>query len=147
MQQFSVEVPGPRWNHGRGLEAGAMTINTYIGAYILSIFGGWAFVNIGLKVIRTTVKEPHEFFAPLDFWLGGTERCVATTLILFAPRYLPTFIGGWVVLKFAANWQRHKGTEFGQPSLIALLGSVLSFAAAIGATLYMRPDLINSWVN
>lgn len=131
----------------RGLRAMAMTANTYIGAYVLSIFGGAIAVNIVLKIIRATVDEPHEFFAPLDFWVGGTERAVATTLILFAPHYLPTFIGGWVVLKFAANWQRHKGTEFGKPSLIALIGSVLSFTAAIGATIYMRPDLINSWAN
>jgi hypothetical protein len=124
-----------------------MTINTYTaGAYVLSVVGGAVFVNLCLWVIRKTVGLPHKFFDPLDFWVGGIERAVATTLILYASgNYLPQFIGGWVVLKFAAHWQRHQGVRFGRQSLVALLGSVLSFAAAIGATLYMRPDLIGSW--
>lgn len=126
-----------------------MTVNVYnILAYVLSILGGWAFVGGGLKVIRVSLKEQHNFFwDPLDFWLGGTERAVATTLILYAPRYLAAFIGGWIALKFAANWKRHTGPKYGRPSLVFLIGNVLSFAAAIAATLYMRPDLIDKLAN
>ena len=73
---------------------GSAVVNN-LAAYALSIFGGWVFVGGGLKVIRAKMKEQHNFFLdPLDFWLAVLSRAVATTLILYAPRYLAAFIGG-----------------------------------------------------
>jgi hypothetical protein len=47
----------------------------------------------------------------MSFFGGVTERSVALTLVLWAPAYLPTFIGGWVLLKFAIGWQRDRNEE------------------------------------
>ena len=41
-----------------------------------------------------------------SFWIGGTERSVVTTLVIWAPRYVGPFIAAWVALKLAASWQR-----------------------------------------
>ena len=51
------------------------------------------------------------------------------------PDYLAGFIGGWVALKFAANWKRQgldADDNVTRGSLLALVGSVISFAVAIG---------------
>ena len=55
------------------------------------------------------------------------ERAVATTLVAFAPSYLATFIGGWVALKFAANWKRQSDNDpaSAQGSLLFLIGNVV----------------------
>src|SRR5690348_2917318 len=95
---------------------------------------------------------------PLTDWdvlfLGNTERWVAVALVVWAPTYLPGFIGGWVLLKFALGWQakmsdkpqpwtesRNKlrpltkeedREKLRQESMLAMIGSVLSFTVAIG---------------
>ena len=98
--------------------------------------------------IRATIKQPQEVFTPLAWWVGGIERTVATTLILYASgHYLPQFIGGWVALKFAAGWQRYKVTNLEEGGLVGLVGNVLSFGFAIWVTLQMRPDLIGKLAN
>jgi hypothetical protein len=124
-----------------------MTIKiSYVIAYFLSVFGGWLIAGICVYVMRKSIRRPREFFRWIDLWVGGTERAVATTLVLFAHSYLPAFIGGWIALKFAANWKR-RNVGAGQASLVFLVGSVISFAVAIGAALYMRPDLIEKLTN
>jgi hypothetical protein len=64
---------------------------------------------------------------------------------MFAPKYVPVFIGGWIVLKFAANWERRTEPKANQASLVALVGSVLSFSAAILAGLIVNPDAVRIW--
>ena len=125
--------------------AWAMTVNIYTAtafAYLLSILGGWLIAGTFVYFMRKSIGKPRPFFRWLDVWLGGAERFVATTLILFQPRYLAPFIGGWVALKFAANWQRRQVDGVEQISQVSLVGSVISFAVAIGATIWMRPDVI-----
>jgi len=125
-------------------------IVNYIGAYILSIPVGWLIAGSAVYLMRLTItpladgrKTPRDSFRLLDLWVGGVERAVATTLILLAPRYLPGFIGGWVVLKFAANWQRRPyEAAVAEGSLVSLVGSVLSFTVAIAAGLLVRPDAL-----
>jgi hypothetical protein len=105
-------------------ESGTMNILSYhawdlvalYGAvYAASVIGGFLVVGACLWVVWQAVGEwnalrgKYEPFAPLDFFVGGTERCVATTLVLLAPNYLAPFIGGWIALKFAANWKRQGG--------------------------------------
>jgi len=117
-------------------------IMNYVGVYILSLGGGWLIAGLAVYLMRKSIRIPREFFKVIDLWVGGTERAVATTLVLFAPHYLPGFIGGWVVLKFAANWQRQPNEPgVAQKSLAALVGSIFSFAVAIGAGLYCGPVL------
>jgi hypothetical protein len=87
-------------------------------------------------------------------FFGSTERAVALTLVLMAPAYLPAFIGGWVVLKFAIGWQRQQiqpsllVEDTGQvatQSFVALIGSVISFAIAIAVGLALYPEALNAW--
>lgn len=64
---------------------------------------------------------------------------MALTLVLKAPPYLPAFVGGWVLLKFALGWQREtKSSEVLTDSMLALIGNVISFGIAIwvGASIY-----------
>jgi hypothetical protein len=108
----------------------------------LAVFGGWAIVGGCLWIIRKTVvpQDAPESFAWLDFWLGATERGVALGLMLWAKDYLPAFIGAWVAAKLAANWLRLKSEdiEVRRGHLIALIGSALSFALAIGAAVLIQ---------
>jgi hypothetical protein len=88
-----------------------------------------------------------------DFWMllifGSTERAVALTLVLMAPAYLPAFIGGWVLLKFALGWQRERNDEqdrqVATQSFVALIGNVISFAIPIAVGLALYPEALNAW--
>jgi hypothetical protein len=74
------------------------------------------------------------------FLIGSIERAVALTLMIWAPRYLVTFVGGWVLLKFAIGWQRTPlNARIVRGSLLALIANVLSFAIAIAGGLYLNP--------
>lgn len=128
-----------------------------LGVYTLSVLGGFLVAGLVLYVIRRNLETDKEAefgdeaklrgsFAWLDFWVGGTERAVATTLALWVPTYLPIFIGGWVTLKYAANWKRQPNEKkwVSTGSLIALIGSVVSFSVAIAAALLFRPDALQS---
>jgi len=98
---------------------------------------------------RATLKRRLEFSDLWElsvFFIGVTERAVALTLVLWAPPYLPTFIGGWVALKFALGWQRERKTsEALTASMLALIGNVLSFAIAIGVGVVLNPEAIFVW--
>lgn len=118
---------------------------SYVIAYAASTVGGWLVVGAFLKVIRWTVGLSLESFKWLDFWIGSAERTVAISLVVWAPDQLPPFVGGWIALKFAANWQRQasNGPKVRQGSLIALIGSVLSFTVAIVAGCFLHPEVIS----
>jgi hypothetical protein len=59
-------------------------------------------------------KSRPPFIDWITLFGGATERAIALTLVLMAPSYLPSFIGGWVLLKFAIGWQREKhGSQIG----------------------------------
>lgn len=141
-----------------------------IGVYAVSIVGGWLIVSMILWVMSRSAGLPRPFSEWIDFWLGGTERAVATTLVIVAPKYLSSFIGAWVALKLAANWNRqpikknekdsekeqgqnaharrvdkHDPENFARRALLALIGSVLSFSIAIGCGLLIFPDALIVW--
>jgi hypothetical protein len=119
-----------------------------IAVYVLAMFGGHYLVRLILKLVRWHTGQKSDKPESLDMWIGCTERAVAITMVIWTPTYVPAFIGAWVALKMAANWQRLKGEseEVRRGSLIALLGNVYSFAIAIGAGLYLNPDAIKAWV-
>ncbi len=82
------------------------------------------------------------------FFIGATERAVALALVLTAPPYLPAFVGGWILLKFALDWQRaEKGDDVMTDSMLAMVGNVLSFAVAIGAGIILNPIAIKLWAS
>lgn len=123
-------------------------------AYAVSLFGGFFFVGACMWLMRKAVGDgeykPIQKYKPpfkmLDLFVGVTERFVATTLVVFAPTYLASFIGGWTALKFAANWKRQANDDWvSTGSLLFLIGSVLSFAVAIGSGLYLNPDALTVW--
>jgi hypothetical protein len=125
----------------------ASKLSCIVGAYLLTcIVGHFVVAGCLWAMRRRVLKEANR--PPFSDWIGlfggATERFVALTLVLMAPAYLPTFIGGWVLLKFAIGWQRERNDER-QPGLIlppgwkhdrqvamqsflALIGSVLSFS-------------------
>ena len=117
-----------------------MTIGSYAAAYVLSLAGGWLIAGIGVYFMRKSLGKPRPFFRWIDIWIGFTERAIATSLILFVPgyNYLAAFIGGWMGLKFAANWQRQNVKGIEQISLVSLVGSAISFAVAIGVTVIVQ---------
>src|SRR3954447_9830479 len=80
----------------------------YLGVYTIAIVVGFLLVGAAVHAMRLTCGIKRKSFKWIDFWMGGTERAVALTLVLLAPLYLPAFVGGWIGLKFAANWKRHE---------------------------------------
>lgn len=117
----------------------------YVQIYFISILGGFIAVQTLLSIIRRRTGQKDER-KPLDIWLGGTERAVATTLVIWAPGYVAAFIGAWVAIKLAANWQRLGNSKAARTgTLIALIGNVFSFAIAIGAGIYLNQDALAVW--
>ena len=116
---------------------------TYIVVYALVLIGGNFLVAGSMHLMRGRVGLKGD--APFHEWsgvfLGLTERAVALTLVISAPRYLAAFIGGWVLLKFAISWQRTPLTDrVARGSQLALIGNVVSFAVAIAGGLYLNPN-------
>ncbi|MDT0506716.1 hypothetical protein [Novosphingobium sp. MMS21-SN21R] len=121
-------------------------------AIVLSSIGGFIVLGPLMLLLRVTSisrflsesymagKAPLYSFAA--FWLGGTERAIATTLMIFAPEQLALFIGGWTAAKIAAGWSRLQGAEYTVGHLTALIGSAWSFAIAIGIGAWANPDSV-----
>jgi hypothetical protein len=127
------------------------TTFTYVGAYLLACVGGWLAVACALLGMRWLVldnKNRPPFSDWITFFGGATERAIALTLVLMAPSYLPSFIGGWVLLKFAIGWQREKhGSQIAEQSFLALIGSVLSFAIAIAIGAALNHKALDVWTS
>ena len=136
----------------------------YVAAYFDVCFVGGLVVAVCLYFMRwwflgtprhrprffdwLTFRQP--FFDWLAFLVGAVERFVALTLVLGAPPYLPPFIGGWILLKFAIGWQREgyggKGEgEVAKERFLALIGNVLSFAIAIFVGWLLNPQALEIW--
>ncbi len=134
-----------------------------LGIYICSVFVAHVVGGIILYLMRLATykfgtdekdskgriikKRPVVFmesFEPMNLWVGGVERLVATTLVVWWIAYLPAFIGGWIALKFAANWKRFRNDTIyvREGSLMSLVGSVISIAMAIVAGVAIYPDAI-----
>ena len=73
----------------------------YVLLYLLVCIGGNYVVAYVMLLIRWLVGlDIRPIIEWSGFWIGFTERAVALTLVIWAPRYLATFIGGWILLKF-----------------------------------------------
>lgn len=112
--------------------------------YILVCIVGNYLVTFLMALMRWLVSLD---IRPINEWagflIGFTERAVALTLVILAPRYLATFIGGWVLLKFAIGWQRTPlNPRVARGILLALIANVLSFAIAIAGGLYLHPSAL-----
>lgn len=113
------------------------------GAYLLACVGGWFVVAVCVYFIRRLVLKREPFIDVLAIIVGVIERAVALTLVLLSPPYLASFIGGWVLLKFAIGWQREKHSdEVAKGSFVALIGNVISFAIAIAIGVALNPDAL-----
>jgi hypothetical protein len=121
-----------------------MPVHVYIEIYILVCIGGNYLVAYCLFFLKWLMAlDTRPIVERMAFFIGFTERAVALTLFLLAPRYLAVFIGGWVLLKFALGWQRTPFVyKLAVGSQVALIGNVLSFAIAIVGGYYLRPDNI-----
>jgi hypothetical protein len=111
-------------------------------AAALATIGGYLITGTLLFLARRAIfgKETHwsNSLKMMDLWVGSVERLTAMVIFAHAPKYIAAFIGGWVALKFAANWQR-KPTKTDE-SLIALTGSVISMAIALLAGNILNPN-------
>jgi len=128
----------------------------WLGVYAVSISGGFL-VDYWIKFLRRDIADRYKdapnqpkdpSIASLDWSIGTIERFVATTLTIFAPTLLAPFVGGWVALKFAANWQARKQGDEGllaKHRLVALIGSALSFGWAIGVGILANPESALAW--
>lgn len=117
-------------------------------AYAVSLLGGWFVAGFAVWSMRRTVDtaERRSLFRLRDLWVGFTERAIVTTLFIWAPTTLPAFIGGWVALKFAANWQRRENVQnVHQIRQIFLVGSAISISIAILGGLIASPETLSTW--
>jgi hypothetical protein len=121
-----------------------MPVHLYIEIYILvCIFGNYLVAYFMLLMRWLVGLDIRPIIEWSGFLIGLTERAVALTLVIWAPRYLATFIGGWVLLKFAIGWQRTPlNPRVALGSLLALIANVLSFALAIAGGLYLNPSAL-----
>lgn len=118
-------------------------------AYLVSIVGGFLVTGPLVLLMRKTGgiesgKEDNFYgistmYSWSLFWLGSTERGIATTLFIFAPTQLPVFIAGWSAAKIAAGWGRTKGVEYSAGHLSALVGTAWSFSIAVAAGYLASP--------
>ena len=126
-----------------------MTTNAIAITYLYAVVGGalpsgvlvyllhkaldW---QIGPDLTKTTERI---WWVPM--LMGIVERAIVVTLILWAPKVVTGFIGGWMLLKIAGGWgllkdptTRNRSTNF-----IGLMGNVISFGWAIGVAVHMHP--------
>jgi len=119
-----------------------------LGAVVLATVGGFIIAGVLLYLVRKSQFGKsvrfRESFKVLDLWVGSVERLTAMVIFAHAPAYIAGFIGGWVTLKFAANWQR-KPTKTSQ-SLIALTGSAISMAIALLAGSILNPPAVANFL-
>ena len=75
---------------------------------------------------------------------GITERAIATTLVIWTPKLLAPFIGGWIALKVAGGWGllKEPTTRNRATFVIGLLGSAVSFTWAIWWGIYAAPGAV-----
>lgn len=76
----------------------------------------------------------------LNFYVGGFERAITVLLAAAAPKQLPWFIGGWILLKMAAFWETQPEGRDHYDKQLALLGNVISFSVAIMIVFFFFPD-------
>jgi hypothetical protein len=117
----------------------------------------WAWVTFLRRIARRQDKKNPEkpiLYTDIYFddgsdpvgWLlaltGCVERAVVTALMIWAPKYVPAFIGLWVALKYVPGWVNFEGSNLQVRGhyMITLQGNVVSFAIAIAAGLLANPD-------
>jgi hypothetical protein len=124
----------------------------WLTATCISVVVGHAILAPAMRGMEGCLRlKQRPLFEPLDLWVGGTERAVATTLVFYGPKYLAAFIGGWVLLKFALGWQR-QGTgrsrlpeEVVSRSFLSLGGNAISFAIAVVVGVLLHPQSLDAW--
>lgn len=128
-----------------------------IAAYLVSIFVGGLSARYFVDFLHAGIDKNYNWkrhrLLRLDWSLGIVERVITTTLVVAAPKMVPAFVGGWVALKFAANWQQRKGNEdeaelhVAQKRLSSLIGSAISLSIAVLCGLWINHDALTAWVN
>src|SRR4051812_35514460 len=105
MKDFLMAVPLP-WR-----VLAAAVIDTILAWWAIGLFLEWvrsfkdkSGLPIGAPDEKNTVRS-------FDFVFGTAERSIATCLFIWAPGYLGAFIGGWIALKYGANWKTFTDTK------------------------------------
>jgi hypothetical protein len=107
-----------------------------------STLGGQLIVAPLMELARLKLEKPVARTWWVSFSVAIVERATITILFIEVPKLVPAFIGGWTVAKFAAGWGRIVTSDdnIRRLHMIALVGSVLSYAIAIGAGIWARPE-------
>jgi hypothetical protein len=125
-------------------------------AYVASLFGGGILARYAVIALKRSIDEKYDpkesRLALLDWSVGLAERAIVTTLVIWAPTTTVAFIGGWMALKFAANWDKREATgdfnaqqSMARHRLAGLVGSAISLAVAIAAGLSAHPQSLTAW--
>lgn len=114
-------------------------------AYMVSIFGGYIITGGSMWIMYRSIGQKRRIFRWMHFWVGAAERAVATTLVIWGPSQLGGFIGGWMALKIAANWNRRIEVNNNNNHLLALVGSVVSLSVAIAAGIAINRSALVIW--
>jgi|GEM_PF-3098424 len=122
-----------------------MTVWLLLAAYLFVWIGAHFITGVLMWCMRWTMGMTGKAWRMMTFYVGGIERMITLTLVLWAPAQVPLFIGGWIALKMAANWQRQKGPEAAQGNLLALVGNALSFSIPIAVGLWLNPTALAAW--
>jgi hypothetical protein len=131
-----------------------MNLYIVLGAYAVSLLGGGVIAGAWVDFLRRGIDSNYDRkksrLRRLDWSIGLVERTICTTLVIWAPVMVPGFVGGWIALKFAANWQTRKdGDErvLARQRMGFLIGSAASMAIAICAGVFAHPSALKAWSN
>ena len=127
---------------------------TIFWAYIFSalvavpVTWGWSKFLFWCLDKRVPTHDTTERIEWIPVLVGIIERTIVTTLIIWTPKLIPAFIGGWMALKVAGGWGllRNPTTRNRATFFIGLLGNVVSLGWAIAVGVYVSPgslDLLN----
>jgi hypothetical protein len=123
--------------------------------YAISLGGGGLLARYWVVFLKKRIDPQYDSttrLGVLDWSLGILERAITTTLIIWAPTLAAPFIGGWVALKFAANWEKrdvdgdfHAQQQIARHRLTGIVGSTISIVVAVAVGLALNPHAIQAW--
>ena len=132
-------------------------MDTFLIALFASMFGGFLLNGPLVFLMRMTsgidstkAGETYKLSKVYNwsiFWLGSTERGIATTLFVYAPAQLSVFIAGWSAAKIAAGWGRTTGIKHAAGHQSALIGTAWSFIIAIAAGYWVNAESLSVLAN
>jgi hypothetical protein len=138
-------------------EKNRMSIYGVIISYVVSLIGGHFIAGFSVIYLKRSIDSTYDpktsRNTAIDWSIGIIERGITTTLVIWAPSLAGPFIGGWIALKFAANWDKRAvaGDDIAQQNiarhrLVGIVGSCVSLIVAVAVALIIHPMSLSAWV-